>query len=210
MSRSSGADAPAESIIFDIGNVLVRWDPRFLYEKLIDDKREREWFLREVVPLSWHTQHDRGRPFAESIAERQAQFPEQAALIAAFYERWEETIAGPIPGSVALLERLDAAGVPIYALSNYSAETFPAFRRRFAFAKRFRDVVISGEEGMVKPDLRLYERAIARFGVDPGRTVFVDDRPDNVTAAREAGLIGLEFSDPERLADDLRRLGLPV
>jgi len=210
MSRSSGADAPAKAVIFDIGNVLVRWDPRFLYEKLIDDEREREWFLREVVPLSWHTHHDRGRPFAESIAERQAQFPEYAALIAAFYERWDETIAGPIQGSVGILEDLDEAGIPIFALSNYSAETFPAFRRRFGFARRFRDVVISGEEGLVKPDLRLYERAIDRFCVTPHLTVFVDDRPDNVAAAKDSGLIGLQFSDPERLRRDLNRLGLPA
>lgn len=210
MRRDRGVDARVEAVVFDIGNVLVRWDPRFLYEKLIADAQERDWFLRAVVPLSWHTQHDRGRPFAESIRDRQAQFPEYAALIEAFYERWDETIAGPIQGSVGILEQLDEAGIPVFALSNYSAETFPAFRRRFAFARRFRDVVISGEEGLVKPDLRLYERAIGRFGVTPHLTVFVDDRPDNVSAAREVGLIGLQFTEPERLAADLRALGLPV
>jgi len=199
-----------ESVIFDIGNVLVRWDPRFLYETLIPDPGERDWFLREVVPLSWHTQHDRGRSFAETIPERQRQFPDYGELIAAFYERWEETIAGPIAGSVDILERLAEAGIPLYAMTNYSAETFPAFRRRFAFAARFRDIVISGEEGMVKPDPRLYDRAIRRFGVDPARTAFIDDRQDNVEAARAKGMHGLRFQDPETLARDLAALGLPV
>jgi len=209
-SPSGGQRARAKAVIFDIGNVLIRWDPRFLYEKLIPDPAERDWFLREVVPLSWHTQHDRGRPFAETIPERQAQYPDYAALIAAFYERWDETIPGEIPESVSVLERLADAGIPLYALSNYSAETFPLFRRRFGFARHFRDMVISGEEGMVKPDPRLYDRAIARFGVDPMRTAFVDDRRDNVEAARAKGMHGLLFEDPRGLGRDLRALGLPA
>jgi len=206
MAQERGAGA----VIFDIGNVLVRWDPRFLYEKLIPDPHERDWFLREVVSLSWHTQHDRGRSFAETIPERQREFPAYADLIAAFYARWDETIAGPIEGSVAILERLAEAGVPVYAMTNYSAETFPAFRRRFGFSKRFRDILISGAEGMVKPDPRLYDRAIRRFGVEPERTAFVDDRQENVEAARDKGMHGLRFTRPEALARDLAALGLPM
>lgn len=202
--------AKADAAIFDIGNVLVRWDPRILYRRLIADPKELDWFLNEVVPLDWHTEHDRGRSFADTIPERQARFPDHADLIAAFYDRWDETIDGPIEGSVAILERLAAAGIPLYAITNYSAETFPAFRRRFDFARHFSGVVISGEEGVVKPDPRIYAIAIERFGVDPARTVFIDDRPDNVAAARKAGLMGIEFTGPDRLAADLRASGLPA
>ncbi len=204
--RGGGVDA----VIFDIGNVLVAWDPRFLYEPLISDPDELEWFLSEVVPLEWHTAHDRGRPFAESIAERQRAFPDHAELIALYYSRWNDTIGPPIAGSVAILERLDDAGIPVFALTNYSAETFPDFRRRFAFSRRFRDVVVSGEEGMVKPDPRLYDRAIRRFGVVPSRTVFIDDRRENVEVAIAKGMHGIRFTDPAALAVRLRALGLPV
>jgi len=202
--------AQADGVIFDIGNVLVRWDPRFLYETLIDDPEELDWFLREVVPLSWHTRHDRGEPFAQTIPERQRLFPDHAHLIALFRERWEDTIGAPIAGTVALLERLDDAGVPVFALTNYSAETFPAFEQRFPFARRFRDVVVSGREGMVKPDPRIYDLALERFGLQADRSVFVDDRKDNVTAARERGMTGLHFTSTDALRRDLAALGLPV
>ncbi|GAK34112.1 haloacid dehalogenase [Iodidimonas nitroreducens] len=202
--------APVQAVIFDIGNVLVRWNPRRLYRQLIEDEKELDWFLETVVPLSWHTQHDLGVPFAENIKTRQQQFPEYADLIALFYERWDETIDGPIDGSVAILEQLDDAGVPVFALTNYSAETFPDFRRRFRFSDRFRDIVVSGAEGMVKPDPRLYDLAIKRFGVRAEHSVFIDDRPDNVEAAIERGLQGLVFTGPETLEQDLLRLGLPL
>lgn len=209
-SRPARAERAVDAVVFDIGNVLVEWDPRRLYAPLIADRAELERFLREVVPLSWHTEHDRGRPFAESIAERQRLFPDQADLIALFRERWEDTVGDAIAGSVALLERLDDAGIAVFALTNYSAETFPAFRRRFAFAARFRDIVVSGEEGMVKPDPRIYDLAIERFGVAPARTVFIDDRDENVRAAIAKGMAGLRFENAATLARDLRALGLPV
>ncbi len=198
------------AVIFDIGNVLVEWDPRRLYSQLIKDPDELEWFLDKVVPLSWHTDHDRGRPFAESIAERQRLWPAYHDLIALFYERWEETIGPPIAGTVEILEALDDKGIAVFALTNYSAETFPAFRRRFPFAKRFRDIVVSGEEGMVKPDPRLYDLAIRRFGIKPEATVFIDDRLDNIKAANAKGLRGGHFIGAEDLKADLLRLGLPL
>lgn len=202
--------AQADGVIFDIGNVLVRWDPRFLYEKLIDDPAELDWFLREVVPLSWHTRHDRGDSFADTIPERQRLFPDHAHLIALFRDRWDDTIGDPIAGNVALLERLDDSGIPVFALTNYSAETFPDFPRRFAFARRFRDVVVSGREGMVKPDPRIYDLALKRFGLRADRAVFVDDRADNVTAAQEKGMIGLHYTTTAKLRSELAALGLPV
>lgn len=202
--------AAQDAVIFDIGNVLVAWDPRRLYAELIEDPEELDWFLETVVPLSWHTEHDRGRSFAETIPERQARFPGYADLIALFRDRWEDTIGGAIDGAVEILETLHDKGVPLYALTNYSAETFPAFRRRFGFSRYFRDVVVSGEVGMVKPDPRIYALAIRRFGVTPARTAFVDDREDNVRAAISMGLTGIAFTSPDALRVDLRRLGLPL
>lgn len=199
---------PAEAVIFDIGNVLIEWDPSRLYRPLIAEPERLRWFLETVVPLSWHTEHDRGRPFAETIPERQALFPDYSDLIALFRDRWEDMIGPPITGSVAILEALAARNVPVFALTNYSAETFPAFLRRFAFSRHFRDVVVSGEEGMVKPDPRIYALAIERFGVAPSRTLFIDDREDNVIAARKAGLIGLLFTDPEALRRDMAAQGI--
>ena len=199
-----------QAVIFDIGNVLVRWDPRALYERLISDTEELDWFLTHVVTLAWHTHHDAGRPLDEGIRLLTRRYPAYADLIAAFKPRWDDTIIGPIEGSVRLLEALDDAGVPVYAVTNYSAETFPAFRRDFPFARRFRDVVVSGQHGVVKPDPRIYDIALRRFATTPARTVFIDDRPDNVSGAEAKGLIGLPFTGPERLASDLRALGLPV
>ena len=190
--------------------MLVRWDPRFLYETLVDDPAELEWFLREVVPLSWHTRHDLGESFANTIPERQCLFPEHAHLIALFRDRWDDTIGDPIADNVALLERLDDSGIPVFALTNYSAETFPAFPQRFPFAQRFRDVVVSGREGMVKPDPRIYDLALRRFGLTANRAVFIDDRRDNITAARERDMIGLHYTSTGRLRRDLAALGLPV
>lgn len=202
--------AQADGVIFDIGNVLVRWDPRFLYDSLIDDPVELDWFLCEVVPLSWHTRHDRGESFADTIPERQRQFPDYAHLIALFRDRWEDTIGDPIGGNVALLEHLDDAGIPVFALTNYSAETFPGFTRRFPFARRFRDVVVSGQEGMVKPDPRIYDLALERFGLTAKRAVFIDDRRENVAAARERGMIGLHYTPTSDLRRALATLGLLV
>ena len=200
--------AKAEAVIFDIGNTLVRWDPRRLYERLIDDPAELDWFLSHVVTIDWHTEHDRGRPFADGIRLLTTRYPDHADLIAAFRDRWQETFIGPIAGSVAALEALAARGVPVYALTNYSAETYPDFEARYAFARHFRDVVVSGREGVIKPDPRIYDIAIDRFGIDPRHTLFVDDVARNVDAGRAKGLIGHHFTDPARLRRHLIGLGL--
>ncbi|RMF70392.1 MAG: HAD family phosphatase [Alphaproteobacteria bacterium] len=200
--------AEIDTVVFDIGNVLLRWDPAFLYEKLIPDAQERAFFLREVVPLDWHLEHDRGRSYGETIPERQRRFPRYAELIAAYYERWDETIAGPIWGSVALLEALHARGVPLYAITNYSAETFPRARQQFPFLGRFRDIVVSGEEGVVKPDPVIFTRAIARFGIRPETALFIDDSPANVEAAAECGFRTHRFVTPQDLCAVLARANL--
>ncbi len=204
--KRSGAGI--ETVVFDIGNVLLRWDPAFLYEKLIPDPEERAFFLEEVVPLDWHLDHDRGRSYRETIPERQRRFPRYAELIAAYYERWDETIAGPIWGSVAILEALHERGVSLYAITNYSAETFPRARRQFPFLALFRDILVSGEEGVVKPDPEIFARAVRRFRIRPETALFIDDNPANVEAAADCGFRVHRFVRPQDLCVVVRRANL--
>ncbi|WP_420429892.1 HAD family hydrolase [Kordiimonas sp.] len=196
-----------KSVLFDIGNVFVEWDPRLLYSQLIHDQAELERFLSEVVTLEWHTEHDRGRPFAEGVRILSAKFPEYEDLIQAFDERWNDTIGPVFTGTVDVLERLSEQGTPCYGLTNFSAEKWPLFCREYAFTDLFGGVVVSGAEGLVKPDPRIFQLAIDRFTLDPESTVYIDDRLENVQAAEHMGMIGHHFTDADKLAADLRAKG---
>ncbi len=198
------------AVIFDLGGVLIDWNPRHLYRKLFDDAAEMELFLTQVCSPDWNLEQDRGRPWAQAIAELSARYPEQARLIAAYRDRWPEMLNGAIEGTVRILERLDAAGVPLYALTNWSAETFPYAERLYPFLGRFRAIVVSGRIGLVKPDPAIYRHAIRRFGIDPGRTLFIDDSAANVAGAAAVGLRAIHFTGAEALARDLAALGLTV
>lgn len=197
-----------EAVVFDLGGVLVDWDPAHLYRKLIPDTKEMELFLTTVCNLEWNAHQDRGRSLSEGTAELVAQFPEQANLIEAYYGRWEEMVPGQFDGSVALLAELRGAGFRLFALSNWSSETFPTVRHRFSFLEWFEDIVISGEVGIVKPDPDIYELAKTRFQVDPPLTLFIDDSTANVKAAEAAGFLVYHFQTPAGLEDELDRLGL--
>lgn len=183
------------TLIFDLGGVLVDWDPRHLLSELIEDPERLEWFLEHVCGPDFIGPVDRGRPFAEAVAERAAGFPTWRAEIEAYAARWPEMIRGDVPGTATLLADLDAAGAPLYALSNWPADTFWVARERFAVLRVFRDLVVSGEVGLTKPDPRIYRLALARFGLDAGGCVFVDDRPENVAAARDCGIEAVRFTD---------------
>lgn len=196
------------TVLFDIGNVFVHWDPRLLYAKLIGDSGELEAFLRDVVTLDWHTEHDRGRPFAEGVRILAAQYPEYEDLIRAFDDRWDETIGDTIHGSVRLLEQLSEQGTPCYALTNFSHEKWPAFCRQNAYTDLFEGVVVSGEVKLVKPDPRIFDLTVRRFGLEPEDTLYIDDRLDNVRAAEQVGMTGHHFTGADRLEADLRQLGL--
>ncbi|WP_308911662.1 HAD family hydrolase [Pseudokordiimonas caeni] len=196
------------AVVFDIGNVLVRWDPRLLYSKLIPDAAELDRFLTDIVTLEWHTHHDKGRPFAEGVRILSEQHPDHADLIRAFDERWDETIGPVIEGTVALMERLKAKGVPLYGLTNFSAEKWVAFARDYAFVKLFDGVVVSGEERLVKPDPAIFERLASRYGLTPAETLFIDDRDENVRAAEALGFRGHVFTGPEGLEATLAETGL--
>ena len=199
---------PVTSIIFDIGKVLVDWDPRYLYEQLIHDEDELNYFLEHVVTLIWHTEHDRGLTMAEGIKNLVAAYPEHAELIKVYDDRWFETLGDPINGMEALVGELDQAGIPLYGLSNFSAEKFSAFAENFPPLKPMRDIIVSGEEGIVKPDPAIFELAITRFSVAPEATLFIDDREDNTEAAKKAGFKTHLFVDAATLRADLVSLNL--
>ncbi len=188
------------AVVWDVGHVLFDWDPSYLYEKLIADPVELGWFLSHVVTREWHFQHDRGRPFAETSAELIDRFPDQADRIRAFKTRWNETLPAPMRGMSDLVADLHARGVPQFALTNYSGEFWHQWRPGVSLFDRFTGFVVSGDEGIVKPDPAIYALALARFGFAPGDGVFIDDRADNIAAANTAGLIGHVFVD----ADDTR------
>lgn len=202
--------SPIDAVIFDLGGVLIDWNPRHLYRKLFEDQAEMEAFLRDVCAPAWNLEQDRGRPWAQAIAELSAIHPDKAELIAAYRGRWMEMLAGPIGGTVAILERLHEAGVPLYALTNWSAETFPIAEELYDFLGRFRGIVVSGRIGLVKPDAAIYAHTIERFGVTPERTVFIDDSAKNVAGAAATGLRAVHYTGPDALARDLAALGLPV
>lgn len=196
------------SVVFDVGGVLYDWHPRHLYSKLIDDPDQLDWFLANVVTLEWHFQHDAGRPFAETSAELIERFPDHRDLIAVYDPRWLETIPGPIPGMIELVDDLAVAGVPLYAITNFSHEFWPRFTATAPVFRHFRDIVVSGDERLVKPDPAIFALASARFGIRPGEALFIDDRADNVAASEAAGFVGHVFDGEARLRSRLRGLGL--
>jgi 2-haloacid dehalogenase len=200
-------DGTPSAVVFDLGGVLIDWDPRHLYRQLFDDEAEMEAFLGQVTTPEWNAAQDAGRPWADAVASLAEKHPEHRALIEAFHERWPETLGGPIPGTVDVLAELREARVPLYALSNWSAETYPVARARFPFLAWFDGVVISGDVGAIKPDARMFEHLVAQHALRPSETVFVDDRADNVAAAARLGFVAIQFRDAASLRQDLRRLG---
>jgi len=197
------------AVIFDVGDVLFPWTPRRLYERLIEDDQALDAFMRDVVSANWHFQHDLGRPFAETSAALIACHPQHAALIRLWGERFVDTIGPPMDGMMDIVADLHANRVPLFGLTNFSAEFWVPFRaREAAFFAPFRDILVSGEEGLAKPDPAIYRLALDRFGLRAGDTLFVDDRAVNVEAARREGLQAIQFSDAAALRTELNDLGL--
>ena len=201
-------EVAVEAVVFDVGNVLYRWDRRLPYVAHFADPAELDRFLATVIPLDWHAQHDAGRPAAEMVAERSALFPEHAGLIADWFARFNESIPGPVPGSLELVERLRADGVPLYAITNFGADTWAGFRPTAPVFDAFRDVVVSGDEKLAKPDPAIFALAAKRFGHAPAAMLFVDDVPANVAAARACGWQAHHFCDAATLEAELDERGL--
>ncbi|WP_443025055.1 HAD family hydrolase [Sphingomonas sp. M1-B02] len=197
------------AVIFDVGNVLFHWDPRNLYERLIGDDQALDAFLAEVVTHEWHFQHDAGRPFAETSAELSARYPQHAELIAAWGPRFHESVGPAVAGMIELVEELDAAGVPLFAITNFSGEFWREWMPRHAgLFGRFRDIVVSGDEKMVKPDPAIYALALDRFGLAGPDAVFVDDNPANIAGAADAGIHAVLFTNATDFRAELARLRL--
>lgn len=199
------------TIVFDLGNVLIRWNPRNLYSKLFgNDEKAMETFLTEVCHPAWNEEQDRGRPWAEAIQEAISRHPSQEAFIRAYDERWEETIIGPIEGTVDILRELKEKEIRLLALTNWSAEKFPVALRQYDFLQWFEGILVSGEEKLIKPDPAIFHLLISRYTLDPARTIFIDDSPHNIDSASRLGFQALHFTDPDRLRRELLSLGLPV
>jgi len=189
------------AVVFDVGNVLYGWDPEAFLVRQIADDEARLRFIEDADLYSWHESLDGGRPYAEAAAELSEKFPAYAQVIAAWSDRFGETITGPVPGVHALVEALDARQVPLFAITNFSADFWPPFHaKEQAFFARFKDIVVSGEVKLLKPDPAIYYLALDRFGLRPANALFIDDRQINVEAALAVGMQAHLFTD----AADLR------
>ena len=206
---TQGPGARIRAVVFDFGGVLLDWNPRHLYRKLFGgDEAAMESFLAEIGFTDWNLAFDRGHPFSVGILELAARFPGYAGLIRAFDERWEETIAGPMADTVALLPRLKAAGYQLCGLSNWSAEKFALARTRYGFFDLLDTILVSGEVQALKPEPRIYGCLLERAGRTAGECVFIDDSEANVAAARELGFSAIRFESARQLARQLAELGL--
>ena len=196
-------------VVFDLGGVLIDWNPRYLYRKLFNgDDAAMEHFLATVCTSSWNVQQDAGRPFAEACASLKLEHPEHAGFIDAWFERHAEMITGPIEGTVEILAELRARQVPLYALTNWSSETFPSALQRFEFLHWFQGILVSGDVRLIKPDPRIFRLFFETHGIDPAHTVYVDDLARNVESANRLGMHGIVFTNPAALRSDLVGLEL--
>jgi 2-haloacid dehalogenase len=196
-------------VVFDLGGVLLQWNPRFLYRKLFaGDDVAMERFLAEVCTEEWNERQDAGRSFAEAVAELRPAHADKLPLIEAWSRRFDEMIPGAIEGTVAIASELKARGVPLFALTNWSSETFPSQRARFPFLSWFDGIVVSGDEGVMKPDPRIFRVLLSRHRIVAEEAVFIDDNPGNAEAARALGIHGIAFRSPEQLRGELAQLDL--
>ena len=199
---------PIDTIVFDIGNVLIPWNPRWLFRKLLADEAALDRFLEDVDFNAWNAQHDAGQRFARGIEQHGARFPHYRHLLQAYFDRWEESIAEPFQESVALTRKLREAGYRTLGLTNFSAETFPRAVRLNPFLDEFEGILVSGQEKLVKPDPAIYRLLCERYSVTPSRCVFIDDSLHNVEGARGIGMHALHFRSTDRLLRDLDALGV--
>jgi 2-haloacid dehalogenase len=198
-----------EAFIFDFGGVIFDWDPRYLYRKFFDgDTEAMERFLVEIDFFQWNLQQDEGRPFAEAVSQLSERFPQYTELIRAYRERWEESIQGPIQPTLDILSRLKRAGYPLYALSNWSAETYQLIRPRYDFFDWFDCILVSGEARVAKPDPRIYTLFLEQIHRKAEECLFIDDSESNVQAAQQLGFQVVRFESPAQLEAELRQMGL--
>ena len=197
-----------KAVVFDVGRVLFQWELGALFAKLIDDRAELDWFLANVVTEEWHYEHDRGRALADMVPERIALYPQYESHIRAYAARFNETVPGPVEGSHALVERLAAAGVPLFCLTNFGDEFWEMFRPTQPIFDHFEDIIVSGVEKVAKPEARIYEIVEERSGREGAQLFFTDDNPANIAAARARGWDAHLFTDAATLEAQLAAAGL--
>ncbi|WP_248752698.1 HAD family phosphatase [Pseudomonas sp. MWU15-20650] len=201
------------AVVFDFGGVLFDWSPQHLYRQLITGEDERQWFLDNICTQAWNTEQDAGRTLAEGTRVLIDQYPHHQTLIQAYYDRWHEMLRGPLPEGVAILEALHQAQMPLFGLTNWSAETFPYARANYPFLHCFRDIVVSGELKLIKPDAAIYHASLEQVrahlpDIQPREVVFIDDVAGNIEAAVALGWQGIHHVSAERTAARLRELGV--
>jgi 2-haloacid dehalogenase len=197
------------TIVFDLGGVLIDWNPEYLYSRIFPNEEERRWFLSTICTLDWNEQQDAGRSLREGTEYLVNKFPEHETSIRAYYGRWKEMLGGPIHETVEIFRQLKARpGIKLYALTNWSAETFPVALELYDFLHWFDGRLVSGEEKTRKPFREIYQLLIDRFGIDPKKAVYVDDNIRNVLPARELGFYGIHFRTPAIFKEELKHLGV--
>lgn len=207
-SHTPGQLPPIEAVVFDVGGVLLDWNPRHLYRKLFADESEMEMFLTEICSPAWHAPHDRGVSTAASCEELASRYPEYSELIWAWSRRSEEMIGGVDTGTVEVLRAVKETGLPCYALTNMEAETYPLRLRRFPFLRWFDGTVVSGQEGVAKPDPAIFTRLLDRFGLMAKTTLMIDDTQENLYAASKLGMQTIQFRSSRELRTQLESAGL--
>lgn len=195
-----------KNIIFDFGGVLLDWNPHYLYDPYFGDVEKAEWFLTNICTYPWNAQHDAGKPVAEGTTELVAQYPEWEKEIRMYYDEFEKMLSGQIADMEEYIKELKGRGFRIYGLSNWSVETFAMIRPKYPILDLMEDMVISGKEKVMKPDAKIYQIAISRFGVKPEESVFIDDNVNNIIGCEAAGIHGIVFKDAGQLRSDLEKL----
>ena len=206
--NTSSPDRQVHAVVFDLGKVLLDWDPNYLYQELIPDPVEREHFLSRICTMDWHHVQDSGRPMADNVAELIGHYPDKADLIAAWDTRWPDMFHGAIEGTVTLLRALNQRDVPLYGITNMPAEKYPWTVETFPFMSLFQDVVVSGYEKIAKPDPRIFDIALERSGFAANQLAFIDDSRPNIETANAMGFVAHQFTSPSALQVFLSDIGV--
>jgi 2-haloacid dehalogenase len=200
--------AEIRHIVFDIGKVLIHYDPNLPFSRIIPDETERQWFFEHVCTHDWNIEQDRGRDWAEAEALLIEQHPEREEQIRAFRKHWREMVPHAYDGTVTLFNGLIEGGHDVTMLTNFAADTFKEAREMFPFLNTTRGITVSGEIGLIKPDVAIYHRHASDFDLDPAHTIFIDDTMANVNGAKAAGWQAVQFTSPEKLREDLMAVGV--
>ncbi|MGV1770722.1 HAD family hydrolase [Agrobacterium vitis] len=199
--------AEIRHIVFDIGKVLIHYDPNLPFSRIIPDAKERQWFFDNVCTHDWNIEQDRGRTWADAEALLITQYPDREAHIRAFRQHWREMVPHAYDGTVEIFNALIDEGRDVTMLTNFAADTFTEAREMFPFLNRPRGVTVSGEVGLIKPDVAIYHRHATDFGLDPAHSIFIDDSLPNVVGAKAAGWQAVHFVSPEKLKAELTNVG---